>query len=177
MLKTKIIRMLYHNLCTYRGFIYEIMLWRHYYEEINNGCWSSAVTENSNQILVAKVAESAEIYHRLSAVCKSETLVWWDMGSSYMPENQWWSVQWKHVSSPSPEKFICRQGYGLCFLGQTMSCSCELYVLRMYCECRFNVCYWLINYDQQFAKSRKVSFFSMTMISPHSTCQTVQKIE
>ena len=67
---------------TYRGFIYDVMLWRHYWEEINNGCWSSAVTGNNNQILVAKVAESAEIYHRLSAVCKSETLVWWDMGSS-----------------------------------------------------------------------------------------------
>ena len=49
---------------------------------INNGRWSSAVTGNNNQILVAKVAESAEIYHRLSAVCKSEMLVWWDMGSS-----------------------------------------------------------------------------------------------
>ena len=67
---------------TYRGFIYDVMLWRHYYEEINNGCWSLAVTGNNNQILVAKVAESAEIYHRLSAVCKSETLVRWDMGSS-----------------------------------------------------------------------------------------------
>jgi len=28
---------------TYRGFIYDVMLWRHYYEEINNGCWSLAV--------------------------------------------------------------------------------------------------------------------------------------
>jgi len=35
----------------------------------------------------------------------------------YMPESQWWSRQWKHMSSPSPEKFIWRQGYGLCFLG------------------------------------------------------------
>ena len=77
---------------TYCGFIYDVMLWRHYYEEINNGCWSSAVTGNNNQILVAKVAESAEIYHRLSAVCKSETLVRWDMGSSSCPESQWWSV-------------------------------------------------------------------------------------
>jgi len=37
----------------------------------------------------------------------------------YMPEFQWWSVQWKHLwTSPSPKVFICRKGYGLCFLGQ-----------------------------------------------------------
>jgi len=62
---------------TYRVFIYHVMQWRHYYENENN-----AVTENNNQIFVATVAESAEIYHRLSVLCKSETLVWWDMGSS-----------------------------------------------------------------------------------------------
>jgi len=33
-----------------------------------------AVTENNNQIFSCKVVKSAEIYHRLSAVCKSETL-------------------------------------------------------------------------------------------------------
>jgi len=56
---------------TYRVSIYDVMQW-HYYEEINN-------EEIIIQFFVVTVAESAKIYHRLSAVCESET---WDMGSS-----------------------------------------------------------------------------------------------
>ena len=40
---------------------------------------SNAVTSNFLEciyIFSGKIVESAEIYHRLSAVCKSETLVW-----------------------------------------------------------------------------------------------------
>jgi len=34
----------------YRVFIYDVMQRRHYHEDVNNGCSSSAVTENNNQI-------------------------------------------------------------------------------------------------------------------------------
>jgi len=90
-------------------------------------------------------------------------------------------VQSKHVSSPSPKKFICRMGYGVVLvdfvpLGQTL-CLWDIMWMQ-------TLCYCLINYHQQFSKSdeffcRKASYLHSTWqwFSPHSTCQTVEKIE
>jgi len=122
------------------------------------------------KFLAAKVVQSAEIYYPLSAVCKSKTLVRWDMGSSLGPicqranGDQCGGSKCLHQALKNQGAAIC----SLCFLRQTRSCSCGLYAsghtvnADYYCMLLSD---WL---RSAICKSdevccRKVSFFNMTM--------------
>ena len=108
---------------TYRVFIYDIMKWCHYYEEINNECWPLERIESNNQIFSCD--SFRKCWNLSQIVC---SMLEWNAGVMrcgliIVCQKANGDQCDESTCPPSPKKFICSQGYGLCFLGQTRSYS------------------------------------------------------
>ena len=77
---------------------------------------------------------------------------------------------------------VCRQDYGLCFLGHSGSCSCGLCASRTYYECRWLL--YITVWSPAASSPQKATGFAEKGVilqhdnaPPHRARQTVDKIE